>query len=114
MAIVGEWTLHYDWGCSGNYTQVGLTFNNDGTFNISGDLGGKWVQNDGMILFQFDQWDSIKTTYGGNFAGNSMVGTMSTFAGLNGCWYAIRVGSTTMLAKERKPEFDASGNKAKQ
>ena len=75
---------------------------------------GKWVQSDGMILFQFDQWDSIKTTYGGNSAGNAIVGTMSTFAGSSGCWYAIKVGSTAMLAKERKPEFDASGKKARQ
>ena len=113
MVIDGQWTLHYDWGCGGSYVQVGITFNNDGTFNASG-LAGKWTQRDGMILFQFDQWDSIRTTYGGNLAGNAMVGTMSTFAGLNGCWYAIREGSTTMLAKERKPEFDASGNKEKQ
>jgi hypothetical protein len=78
--------------------------------------GGGWEvgAKRGNGLFQFDQWDSIKTTYGGNVAGNAMVGTMSTFAGLNGCWYAIRAGSTTMLAKERKPEYDASGNKAKQ
>ncbi|MGB7665365.1 MAG: hypothetical protein WBL67_21720 [Nitrososphaeraceae archaeon] len=44
-------------------------------------------------------------------AGNVMVGMT---AGLNGCWYAIRVGSTTMLANERKPEFDTSGKKANQ
>lgn len=111
MAINGEWTLHYGWGCSGSYAQVGITFNNNGTFSIpSQNYTGKWVQNDGMILFQFD---TLKTTYGGNFAGNTMVGMMSTFAGLNGCWYAIKVG-TTMLAEERKPEFDPSGNKAKQ
>jgi hypothetical protein len=114
MSIVGDWTLHYDYGCSGSYTQAGITFNNDGTFSTSEDdtsETGKWVQNDGMILFQFDP---VKTTYGGNSAGNAMVGMMSTFAGSSGCWYAIKVGSTTMLAKERKPEFDASGKKAKQ
>ena len=114
MSIVGDWTLYYDWGCGGSYTAAGITFNNDGTFSTSEDEvseTGKWVQNDGMVLFQFD---SFKTTYGGNLAGNVMVGIMSTFAGLNGCWYAIKVGSTTMLAKERKPEFDASGKKTKQ
>jgi hypothetical protein len=110
VAIGGQWTLHYDWGCDGSYSQVGITFNNNGTFNIPNYIG-KWVQNDGMILFQFD---TVKTTYGGNLAGNAMVGMMSTFGGTNGCWYAIRVGSTTMRAEERKPEFDASGNKARQ
>lgn len=111
MTIEGRWTLHYDWGCDGSYSQVGITFNNNGTFSTQ-NYTGKWVQRDGKILFQYDT--SNKTTYGGNFAGNAMVGIMSTFAGLNGCWYAIRAGSTTMLAEERKPEFDSSGNKAKQ
>ncbi|MGB9939042.1 hypothetical protein [Methanosarcina sp.] len=111
MAVVGQWTFHYDWGCSGSYVQVGITFNNNGTFNIpSQGLAGKWVQSDGMILWQFD---TSKTSYGGNFAGNAMAGLMSTFAGLDGCWYAIKAGSTTMLAEERKAEFDASGDKAK-
>ena len=66
MSIEGEWILHYDWGCSGTYSEAGITFKNDGTFSTSEEdpLGGKWVQNDGMILFQYDQWDSIKTTYG--------------------------------------------------
>jgi hypothetical protein len=105
MPVVGEWTLHYDWGCSGNYNQAGITFNNDGTF--SSDSAGKWVQTDGTILFRFDN----STAYGGNVVGNAMVGTMLSFDGSNGCWYAIKVGSTTMSAKERKPEFDASGNK---
>lgn len=110
MAINGQWTLHYGWGCTGSYTQVGITFNNNGTFTIQ-NLTGKWVQNDGMILFQFD---TNKATYGGNFAGNSMVGMMSTFTGLNGCWYAIRVGSTITKAEEGRPEFDVFCNKAKQ
>jgi hypothetical protein len=115
MAIVGDWTLHFDWGCTGNYAQVGITFNNDGTFSIPAEgNSGRWVQNDGMILFQYDvQFDTYNTTYGGNLAGNVMAGMSSTFAGLNGCWYAIKVGGTTMRVEERKPEFDTSGKKAK-
>ena len=72
----------------------------------------KWIQNDGMILFQYDT--ANKTTYGGNFTGNVMVGRMSTFAGLNGCWYAIKDGGTIMRDKEHKLEFDSSGTKARQ
>jgi hypothetical protein len=106
MTINGQWTLHYSWGCNGTYIQVPITFNSDGTF-INQSLKGKWVQNDGMILFQFDN----KATYGGNFAGNAMVGMMSTFTGSNGCWYAIRAGSTIVSTEEHKPELDASGNK---
>jgi hypothetical protein len=112
MAINGQWNIHYGWSCSGSYVQVEITFNNNGTFSVpSQNLAGKWVQNDGMILFQFD---ISKTTYGGNFVGNAMVGIMSTFTGLNGCWYAIRQGSTIMRIEERKPELDASGKSTKQ
>jgi len=67
------------------------------------------VQVHGMILWQFD---GIKTTYGGNIVGNTMSGLMSNFAGMNGCWYAIKAGSTTMTAAESKAEFDSAGNKA--
>lgn len=111
MAIVGQWNLHYDWGCSGSYIQVGITFNSNGTFNIpSQNLAGKWIESDGKILWQFD---TSKATYGGNSSGNAMAGIMSTFSGSNGCWYAIKAGSTITKAEERKAEFDASGEKAK-
>ena len=110
MAVVGQWTLHYDWGCVGRYVQGAISFDNNGTFRGGEFETGKWTQNDCMILFQYD---TVKTTYGGNIVGNTMVGMMSTFEGSNGCWYAIKVGSTIMSAEEHKPEFDASGNKAK-
>ena len=75
------------------------------------DTRGSGHKKDGMILFQFD---TSKVTYGGNLAGNVMVGIMNSFEEFgDGCWYAIRVGITTMLAEESKPEFDASGNKSK-
>jgi hypothetical protein len=115
MAIVGRWTLHYSWGCDGSYYPAELTFNNDGTFIASEDsenFPGKWAQNDGMILWQYDGY---KTTYGGNFAGNVMVGMMSGFEGGNdnGCWYAIKAGSIIVTAAEAKAEFYSSGKKAK-
>jgi hypothetical protein len=108
---VGEkWVLHYDWNCDGSYSQVDITFNANGTFSLPPSSTGKWVQVEGMILWQFD---NLKTTYGGNVAGSAMTGLMSTFGGLKGCWYAIKAGATTMTAKERKPELDVAGNKAK-
>ncbi|MFY9199587.1 MAG: hypothetical protein ACOX7X_07300 [Methanosarcina flavescens] len=111
MAVSGQWNLHYSWGCSGSYVQVGITFNSNGTFSIpSQNLSGRWIQSDGMILWQFN---TSKTSYGGNLAGNAMVGIMSTFTGSNGCWYAIRAGSTIMLAEERKAKFDAAGEEVK-
>ena len=109
MVVTGKWTLHYDWNCDGSYSQVDMTLNANGTFSLP-PYTGKWVQVEGMILWQFD---NSKTSYGGNVAGNAMTGLMSTFAGLKGCWYAIKSGATTMLLIERKPEFDVTGNKAK-
>jgi hypothetical protein len=110
MAINGQWTVHYAWDCRGEYIQRGITFNDNGTFSTT-SFTGKWTQIEGMILFQFDNY---KTTYGGNFVGNAMVGMMSTFGGAKGCWYAIKVGTTTMMAEEDEAEFDESGSKAKQ
>jgi hypothetical protein len=106
MSVVGQWTLFYGWGCSGSYSQAAMTINANGTFAI-GSLTGKWVQVEGMVTWQFDN----KATYGGNVVGGAMVGLMSTFTGLNGCWYAIK--ARAMAAKEEKPEYDAAGNKAK-
>jgi hypothetical protein len=86
-----------------------MNINNDGTFNIPSENNtGKWIQVDGMILWQYDN----KATYRGNIAGNVMACLNSTFSGLNGCWYAIKA-DTTMLAKEEMAEFDSAGNKAK-
>jgi hypothetical protein len=108
MVVSGKWTLHYDWGCGGSYSQVDMNFNNDGTFTLPGG-NGNWVQIEGTIIWRFNTGPAI---YGGNIVGSSMTGLMSTFGGSNGCWYALKSGATTMLAKERKPELDASGKKA--
>src|SRR5213592_4411793 len=97
VTIVGQWTLYYDWGCDGTYGKAGITFNNDGTFTVTEDSEtnvGKWAQNDGMILWQYD---TIKTIYGGNDD--------------DGCWYAIK---RVAPVEKRKSEFDSTGKKAKQ
>ena len=70
----------------------------------------KWMQVNGMILWQYD---GLKTTYGGYIVENAMIGSMSSFTGENGCWYVLNTGCTTMLAEECKAEFGSSGNKAK-
>jgi hypothetical protein len=109
MVVSGKWTLHFDWNCDGSYSQVDMTFNSNGTFSLA-PYTGKWVQVEGMILWQFD---NSNTSYGGNNAGSAIKGLMSTFGGLNGCWYGIKAGATTLLMAERKPMFDVAGTKAK-
>ena len=111
MSVSGEWTLHFDWGCSGTYGQVPMTFNNDGTFNLA-PYTGVWTENEGKIIWRFDT--ALNTVYGGDVVDAAMVGISSTFTGLTGCWYALQGSSTTMAFAERAAETDVAGNKTNQ
>ena len=105
ISVPGNWTLHYDWACVGKYGTAAMTFNAGGTFS-SPPYVGHWSQHDGQIVWRFDT--GFETTYEGSAIDNAMVGISTTFAGTNGCWYALRVGTGGV---ETKGEFDASGNK---
>ena len=108
MVVVGKWILFYDWNCDGDYCQVEITFNSNGTLS-SPPAHGKWVQVEGMISWQYD---NMTTTYSGNIVGNAMVGLMSTFTGWNGCWYATKTVVAKKMVAERKPMLNVIGNKA--
>ena len=108
--ISGAWVLHFSWGCTGHYSPVNLTFNGNGTF--SGGAQGKWVQQDGTILLSFDTGPA---KYAGNLDSHVGVGAMSTFSGLDGCWYLSKQG-TTGLAPEQATAgqtgtIDVAGNR---
>jgi hypothetical protein len=111
MSVSGNWTLHFSWGCGNNYGQQALTFNANGTFG--GTLPGKWLQQDGTLLLSFDGGPA---KYGGTVDGNVGSGAMSTFAGLNGCWYLTKQGTVGLApaaaAAEHKQSHDATGNKS--
>lgn len=109
--ISGNWILHFSWGCSSNYGQLGITFNNNGTF--TGPLSGKWVQQDGTLLLSFDTGPA---KYGGTVDGNVGSGASSTFTGLNGCWYLTKQGTVGIAAETKeapgpKQSHDAAGTK---
>ncbi len=111
MSISGDWILHYSWGCSSNYGQANITFNANGT--CSGTNAGKWVQQDGTLLWSYDTGPA---KYGGTVDGNVGSGAMSTFAGLNGCWYLTKQGTTgvavaTAAAPSPTQSHDAAGTK---
>jgi hypothetical protein len=108
MSAVGSWTLHYSWGCTGSYGTSPMSFNANGTFTLA-PYTGKWTENSGKVIWKFDA--PINTAYGGDEMSNAMLGISSTFAGTNGCWYALRAG--TSLAAETKAEHDAAGVKTK-
>ena len=106
MAITGEWTLFYDWNCDGSYSTGPITLNPNGTFT-QGTYTGTWVQVAGMLTFQFK---GSSTTYSGNWASKSITGIMSTFSGLNGCYYMLQSGAPQSFeAKQVAGKLDAAG-----
>lgn len=105
--ISGNWVLHYSWGPTQAYSHVGISFNGNGTF--TGGAVGKWQQQDGTLLLSFDRGPA---KYAGTVDGNIGSGAMSTFAGLDGCWYLTKqgvVGLTFSSAGSAPALIDAAG-----
>jgi len=92
MSVSGIWVLHYSWGPTNAYSQTPIQFNINGTF-VNGPATGKWLQQNGTLLLSFDNGPA---KYAGMIDGNVGSGAMSTFGGLNGCWYLIKQGTTGM------------------
>jgi len=103
--VSGNWVLHYSWGPTSNYSQSSIVFNNNGTFG--GAASGKWQQQDGTLLLSFDTGPA---KYGGTIDANIGSGAMSTFGGLNGCWYLTKQGTTGIAAEMALSSHDAAGN----
>ena len=107
MAITGNWTLFYDWSNTGSYSSTSMTINSNGTWTNGQGASGGWVQNAGMLLFDFS---SGKTTYGGNWVDKSVTGINTTFGGLNGSFYMLQAGAPTEIHEEKlSGHKDASG-----
>ncbi|MFL6231896.1 MAG: hypothetical protein ACJ76N_02060 [Thermoanaerobaculia bacterium] len=107
MAIPGNWQIHFDWGCTGTYLSVGITFDPGGTWN-SGIFNGQWVELNGEVIFNFV---GLATVYAGNVSGGAAVGIMSTFSGSNGCWYMVK--QDVPAAKAAAPSHDLAGKPAR-
>jgi hypothetical protein len=110
MSVPGSWTLHFDWSCGGSYGTTPITFNANGTF-ASAPYTGKWSSHDGEIVFRFDQPQNA--VYGGSVIDSAMVGISTTFAGLNGCWYALKAGTTIQALTQIKGGHDQAGEAKK-
>jgi hypothetical protein len=106
MAIPGNWTLHFDWFCTGNYAATDMTFNADGSWTMSAfGYTGRWSEVSGELVFNFS---GLPTVYSGNFVVNAAVGAMTTFnPGENGCWYLLRKVAAT--AQKVAPSHDPAG-----
>jgi hypothetical protein len=106
MAIPGNWSLFYDWGCGGSYGSTPMTIDGNGTWTNGEGYNGAWAESAGMLLFQFA---NSQTTYGGNVASGSITGIQSTFAGLSGCFYMLHESAPTALEERRAEAADSSG-----
>lgn len=125
MNPVGLWTLHFDWGPSGNYHWIPIYFNFDGTFAyLAGANEGTWTQVDDNIIWRFKRLHETEnnTVYSGTASRNFMSGLMFSFQGEKGHWFAIKKGTKVyslnetlhlpyLVDKENRPKFDPVGNK---
>jgi hypothetical protein len=101
----GSYTLYYSWGCTTKYASVVQTFNADGTITAPG-TSGHWAVQDGTIMWNYTAGPAI---YGGNVDGPAGTGMISQFpppATYTGCWYMVKVGSTTTTGG---PPYEAPG-----
>jgi hypothetical protein len=98
-SVLGEWTLSFDWGCTGSPSQAVIYFDDDGTFRVIDKSGpGKWTQTGNTITWQYDQ--GKHAIYEGTLDRSHMEGTMSNDASETGCWSADKryYGNTENLA----------------
>lgn len=125
VSIAGSWTLYYDFGCTGSYSNAGMTLNSNGTYSIpSQGLSGNWAVISGTssatsaaagtLMFDFS---SAKTAYAGLLASKTVSGTISTFSGTNGCFTMVAAGGPHSVseneAEQRAPDKpeDAAGQR---
>jgi hypothetical protein len=116
MSIVGQWALHYSWGCSGTYNQATITFAANGTFQTSDGYSGQWALLAGDVHWVYEPTPSA--VYSGNVIGGAMNGLMTNFHfGGQGCWYATTPTIHAAFATEKKVEgaqqLDSGGGRKK-
>jgi hypothetical protein len=93
-SLTGDWTLYYDWDCTGEYAgPIILSFNSDQTFSVteSGYTSyGTWSITSTRVDFAFDEYPNTRYIGSVDSASTSMEGTMSNLDGGSGCWYGGR------------------------
>jgi hypothetical protein len=83
---VGEWTLYYDWGCTGFPGTGNFSVYSDGSYSDNYGGSGTWQQTGKKVTLTYD---GGVTVYSGKQVKNTASGTMSS-AGYTGCWTATR------------------------
>lgn len=97
--VTGEWTLFYDWGCDGGVGSTTITFYDNFTFVSGSGSGGTWTLSGDEIIWTY----SNGTEYTGTIDGPTMEGTMVSYTGTPGCWWAERTTAVEMGPSQRRP-----------
>jgi hypothetical protein len=125
MNPVGSWTLHFDWGPTGNYNWLPIYFNFDSTFAyLAGANEGSWSTLDDIMILRFKRQPEAEnnTVYSGTASRNFMSGSMLSAEGEKGHWFTIKKGTkiymlkegvspSYLVNKENKPKYDPIGKK---
>jgi hypothetical protein len=94
--VNGLYTVYFSWRCTSRYSTAPVTFYPNGTFTSPGpDEDGTWAQVNGSLFFEFNA--PSRTVYSGTVDGNGGSGASSTFAGMDGCWYMTKNGTTSTV-----------------
>ena len=121
--LTGEWTLFYDWGCTGSPGNVDVEFTEDGGFYAYGYLQGGWVAENNSIdlalggcdalLFEYNAYfyfDGSPTLYYMYVEENVFTGVISSgYGGHDGDNYGIRLTAAAMREVETFDEANIAG-----
>ncbi|MBC8322645.1 MAG: T9SS type A sorting domain-containing protein [Candidatus Marinimicrobia bacterium] len=123
--LTGEWTLFYDWGCSGSPGNVDVEFTEDGGLLVYGDLIGGWVAENNSVdlsddgglcpaatfeynaYFYFDYYTTVYYMYVEEDAFTGMI--TSGYGGHDGDNYGIRLTAAAMREVETFDEANIAG-----
>jgi len=110
LPVAGKWILHFDWFCDGNSGSTNMIVNSDGSWRMPHfDYTGQWVKGRRIFLFTFD---GIGTTYSGVICDNKIKGIMTSWDGIQGCFYMEPVEANNLKLEEHLSEtLDAGGKK---
>lgn len=113
-SVVGTWTGHVAWGCSGPPVSDGSTiwtFKADGTWSYEFG-GGRWIQVEGLVAWNFTNANGL--IYTANVTRNALDGIMgyAIAGGLGtGCFYAVRqeAGAKAVAPKDHEGHDTTKG-----
>ena len=87
-SIVGTWDLNFNWYCNRISYMTEITFDKDGTLFDGNGNRGEWIDQDGMIIWQYPN----NTVYAGSLIGEHAAGVIKHDL-IRGCFAIAPLGS---------------------